>query len=413
MLAQWYPPILGGEELHVANLSRALTARGHDVTVATLRQAGLADEELDGDVRVVRVAGALQRFEGLFSDTARRSAAPIPDPVLTLAIDRIVRRFHPDVLHAHNWLVHAALPIRAARGIPLVQTLHDFSLVCAQKVLLRDGGACSGPGPIKCLTCTAQHYGTIKGPVTAISNRIDAIAQRRLVDRFIPVSRAVADGTGVSIEEHPVIPNFVPDELASVPEPDPYSPLLPTEPYFLFIGALGRLKGLEVLLNAYRADESLPTLVLIGYRMRETEELLQDLPQNVVVLGEWPHAAIQLAWRGAIAGVLPSICQEACPTVAIEAMRAGRAVIASRLGGSVDLVEDRHTGILVAPDDPIDLARALHQLAGDPQLAAAMGARARGRSVEYVASAVVPQIEAVYRSVTEPVPAARASASER
>jgi glycosyltransferase involved in cell wall biosynthesis len=413
MLAQWYPPILGGEELHVANLSRALAARGHDVMVVTLRQAGLADEELDGDVRVVRVAGTLQRFESLFSDAGRRSAAPIPDPALTLAIDRIVRRFHPDVLHAHNWLVHAALPIRAARGIPLVQTLHDFSLVCAQKVLLRDGRACSGPGPIKCLTCTAHHYGPIKGPITAISNRIDAIAQRRLVDRFIPVSRAVADGTGIAIAQHPVIPNFVPDALAPVPEPDSYSPLLPAEPYFLFIGALGRLKGLEVLLEAYRADESLPSLVLIGYRMRETEELLQDLPQNVVVLGEWPHAAIQLAWPGAIAGVLPSICQEACPTVAIEAMRAGRAVIASRLGGSVDLVEDQHTGILVAPDDPIALARALHQLAGDPHLAAAMGARARERSGEYVASAVVPRIEAVYRSVTEPGRVAPASASER
>ena len=198
MLAQWYPPIVGGEELHVANLSRALAARGHQVTVATLRQADLAEEELDGDVRIVRVSGGLQRFEALFSDAGRRSAAPIPDPILTLAIDRIVRRFHPDVMHAHNWLVHAALPIRAARGIPLVQTLHDFSLVCAQKVLLRDGRACSGPGPIKCLTCTAQHYGPVKGPITTVSNWADGVAQRRLVDRFIPVSRAVAIGTGLT-----------------------------------------------------------------------------------------------------------------------------------------------------------------------------------------------------------------------
>ena len=399
MLAQWYPPILGGEELHVANLSRSLAARGHEVTVATLRQAGLAAEELDGDVRIVRVSGALQRFEALFSDAARRSAAPIPDPVLTLAIDRIVRQFHPDVMHAHNWLVHAALPIRAARGIPLVQTLHDFSLVCAQKVLLRDGRACSGPGPIKCLTCTAHHYGAIKGPITTISNWADGVAQRRLVDRFIPVSRAVADGTGVSGERHAVIPNFVPDDTVPPPDAERYSSQLPAEPYFLFIGALGRLKGLEVLLRAYRTDGTLPKLVLIGYRMRETEELLGDLPPNVVVLGEWPHAAVQLAWERAIAGVLPSICQEACPTVAIEAMRAGRPMIASRLGGVVDLVDDGESGILVAPDDHVALQQALHGLAADPERAAAMGTRARERSVEYVASAVVPRIEDAYRSV--------------
>jgi glycosyltransferase involved in cell wall biosynthesis len=407
MLAQWYPPIVGGEELHVANLSRALAGRGHQVTVATLRQAGLAGEEMDGDVRIVRVSGGLQRFEALFSDTARRSAAPIPDPILTLAIDRIVRRFHPDVMHAHNWLVHAALPIRAARGIPLVQTLHDFSLVCAQKVLLRDGRACSGPGPLKCLTCTAQHYGPIKGPITTLSNWADGVAQRRLVDRFIPVSRAVAIGTGITGERHAVIPNFVPDETALPSDPARYSSQLPIEPYFLFIGALGRLKGLEVLLRAYRADPSLPKLVLIGYRMRETEELLRDIPANVVVLGEWPHAAVQLAWHRAIAGVLPSICQEACPTVAIEAMRAGRPMIASRLGGVVDLVDDGGTGILVAPEDHEDLQRALHSLADDPERAAAMGARALEQSGEYVASSVVPRIEDAYRSVARTSPAAR------
>lgn len=400
MLAQWYPPILGGEELHVANLSKALVARGHEVIVATLEQQGLPAEEFDGDVRVVRVAGGLQRFEALFADSARRSAAPIPDPLLTIAINRIVSRFHPDVMHAHNWLVHAALPIRAARGIPLVQTLHDFSLVCAQKVLLRNGRACSGPGPIKCLTCTADHYGAIKGPITTVANWADGLAQRRLVDRFIAVSRAVADGTGLTGERSEVVPNFVPDETPPPPDVGMYQSQLPSVPYFLFVGALGRLKGLEVLLRAYQTDGSLPPLVLIGYRTRETDELLRDLPANVIALGQWPHPAVQLAWTGAIAGLLPSICQEACPTVAIEAMRAGRPVIASRLGGSIDLVEDGGTGILVPPEDRVALLGAVRELADQPGLVATMGARARERSARYTASAVVPRIEAVYRAVT-------------
>lgn len=399
MLAQWYPPILGGEELHVANLSRTLVARGHEVTVATLRQQGLADEEMDGGVRIVRVSGGLQRFESLFADSGRRSAAPIPDPFLTMAISRIVGDVRPDVMHGHNWLIHAALPIRAARGIPLVQTLHDFSLVCAQKVLLRFGQACSGPGPIKCLGCTADHYGPLKGPVTTVSNWTDAFAQRRLVDRFIPVSRAVAEGTGLATDRHPVIPNFVPDETAIPADADAYLSQLPADPYFLFVGALGRLKGLEVLLHAYRADASLPPLVLIGYATRETDALLRDLPKNVFALGQWPHAAVQLAWKGAIAGLLPSICQEACPTVAIEAMRAGRPFIASRLGGSIDLVDDRGTGILVAAGDHVALLNAMRELAGDRALAASMGARGRERSEEYTASAVVPRIEAAYQAV--------------
>jgi glycosyltransferase involved in cell wall biosynthesis len=402
MLAQWYPPLLGGEELHVANLSRELVARGHEVTVVTLLQDGLAPEEQDGGVHVVRVSGALQRLESLFADTARRSAAPIVDPLLTLAIDRVVRRFRPDVMHAHNWLVHAALPIRAARGIPLVQTLHDFSLVCAQKVLLRYGEPCSGPGPVKCLTCTAAHYGPVKGPITTISNWIDGAGQRRLVDRFVPVSRAVAEGTGLDEADCEIIPNFVADTAQPAADEARAADQLPSEPYFLFVGALGRLKGIHVLLEAYRADPGLPPLVLIGYRMRETDELLRDLPSNVSYLGQWEPAHVPVAWRGAIAGVLPSVCQEACPTVALEAMRAGRPVIASRLGGTVDLVDDEETGILVAPDRAVDLLQALRRLAADPELATRMGEAAARRSVGYTASTVVPRIEAVYERVSRP-----------
>lgn len=419
MLAQWYPPIIGGEELHVANLSRALVARGHAVTVATLQQEGLEERENDHGVEVVRLTGALQRVESLFADAARRSAAPIVDPLLTIALDRVVRTFRPDVMHAHNWLVHAALPIRAVRRIPLVQTLHDFSLVCAQKVLLRDGRPCSGPGPIKCLACTAHHYGPVKGPITTVSNWADGVAQRRLVDRFIAVSSAVVVGARLDGLPHEVIPNFVPDEASprgnASPDADfdagpdadsdadatiaAHVARLPAKPYFLFVGAIGRLKGVHVLLDAYRSGASLPPLVLIGYPTREADDLLRDLPANVHFLGQWPHAAVQAAWAGAIAGVVPSICQEACPTVVIEAMRAGRPVIASRLGGSLDLVDDGATGVLVDPDDAAALRAELAALAAEPDRARTLGARARASSAAYTASTVVPRIEGVYESV--------------
>jgi len=72
-----------------------------------------------------------------------------------------------------------------------------------------------------------------------------------------------------------------------------------------------------------------------------------DLPANVRLLGEWPNAAVRAAWSGAIAGVLPSTCREACPTVVIEAMLAGRPMIATGLGGTLDLVEDGQSGLLV------------------------------------------------------------------
>jgi len=194
----------------------------------------------------------------------------------------------------------------------------------------------------------------MKGPITAVSNWSDGLLQRQLVDLFIPVSRAVADGTGVRALEHRVIPNFVPDETALPPDPEAYLSRLPAEPYFLFV---------------------------------------------VSVLGQWPREAVQLAWSGAIAAVVPSICQEACPTVVIEAMRAGRPTIASNLGGSTDLIDDGETGILIDPGDRGSLLAALRRLATSPTLASSMGDKARQRSAAFTASSIVPQIERAYEDV--------------
>lgn len=402
MLAQWYPPIVGGEELHVRNLSTELARRGHAVTVATLAQPGLADTESHDGVEVVRLRSSAQRLERLFSDQSRQSAPPIPDPELVIGLARVARRARPDVMHAHNWIVHSALPLRLSRNIPLLLSLHDFSLVCATKVLLRRGVNCSGPGPLKCLSCAASHYGVAKGTVTTISNALGAVVERRAISGFIPVSSAVARGNGLAGLPHRVIPNFVPD-LASGADFDvrPFVERLPQQPFLLFVGALGRLKGLTTLLDAYRLLTGAPPLVLIGYRMRETDAILADLPPNVSVLGEWPPQAVHAAWAAALMGIVPSIAQEACPTVVIEAMQAGIPVVATKMGGIPDLVVHGETGLLVPPSDPQALAGAIAELLADPSRAAALGRAGKGRSLQFSAAAVVPRIESAYREVIE------------
>src|SRR5437660_74800 len=80
MLAQFYPPTVGGEERHVRNLSIELAARGHDVAVATLWQEGAPALECDQGVRIHRIRGSLQRTTALFSEKERQHAPPFPDP---------------------------------------------------------------------------------------------------------------------------------------------------------------------------------------------------------------------------------------------------------------------------------------------------------------------------------------------
>ena len=197
-----------------------------------------------------------------------------------------------------------------------------------------------------------------------------------------------------------LIPNFVPDRPSSGEvDVQPYVEQLPDEPFLLFVGALGRLKGLPVLLDAYRLLREAPPLVLIGYPMRETDAILADLPPNVRVLGQWPPQAVHRAWESALLGVVPSICQEACPTVIIEAMQAGIPVVATRMGGIPDLVVDGQTGLLVPPGDAPALAGAIESLLADSAAAGRFGRAGRLRSGLFNASAVVPRIEAAYREV--------------
>lgn len=399
LLAQFYPPLIGGEERHVRNLAQALAARGHAVSVATIGQQGLAAFEHDGAVKVHRLQGTMQRVSALFSDQGRRYAPPFPDPELTLGLRRIVAAENIDVVHAHNWLLHSYLPLKRADGPGLVVTLHDLSLVCVQKNMMRGGELCAGPSLGKCVRCASDHYGSAKGMATLAGNRASGAWERSAVDKFLAVSRAIAAGNrlaeaGVPFE---VVPNFVADD-PGVPAADghPQLDLLPADGFLLYVGDLRRLKGVHVLLEAYAMLRGAPPLVLIGRRCEDTP---RELPRNVMLFESWPHAAVMQAWRRCLFGLTPSILPEACASVIIEAMTIGKPVIATAVGGSPDLIDDGQSGLLVPPRDVQALYRAMRVLLDQPDLRRQMGAAARLKAQGFTASAIVPRIEQIYSDV--------------
>lgn len=395
MLAQFYAPIVGGEERMVQSLATALAGRGHDVAVATLRHAGAeAYEEIDG-VRVHRLGGLSHRSGSIYSDAGRRHAPPLPDPETTLALRRVLARERPDVVHGHNWLSIAYLPLARRRASAYVLSLHDYSLVCANKRMMRMGEPCTGPGPLKCLRCAAHQYGAAVGPAVALATRWAGHAQRRAVDLFLPVSRSVAARSGLerAAVAFDVVPNFVAERTA----PEPYDAALlerlPQEPFILYVGDLAADKGIGVLLDAHARMRRPAPLVLIG---RAADPQLLEPREGVVQLGLLPHGAVLAAWSRCALGVVPSITPDAFPTVALEAMSAGVAVLASRVGGLPEAVLDGETGVLVAPGDPAALAQALDRLMDDPVLRERLGAAGRERVPMFTAPVVVPRYEAAY-----------------
>jgi glycosyltransferase involved in cell wall biosynthesis len=221
------------------------------------------------------------------------------------------------------------------------------------------------------------------------------------VDLFLPVSKAVADGNRLARRRLPfrVIPNFISDALLNeASETDPRLSQLPEEDFLLFVGGLDATKGLDVVLRAYAGLRDAPPLVIIG---AERGNALPPLPPNVIVLKDWPESAVHAAWQRSLAGVVPSVWSEPCPTVVLEAMAAGKPVVASDIGGIPELVADGETGILVRAGDADALRHALQHLLDRPDVRERMGVAARARVDRFAAHSVVPQIERTYIHLRE------------
>jgi glycosyltransferase involved in cell wall biosynthesis len=395
-ITDFYYPYLGGVEQHVRGLSRQLAARGHSVAVVTLRPEGLPAFEHDGAVRVYRVRSTTQRATWLFSHPERPWAPPFPDPELVLALQRILKKEQPHIVHGHDWFARSFLPLKPFHHAKFVLSLHYYTLSCAKKSLMWRAQPCDGPRPTKCLACSSQHYGTAKGVLTALSQWGFAAAERAAVDIFLPVSQATAIGNRLQAGNDPftVIPNFVADnhfegdgDVAS------YLAQLPQEGYLLFVGDLRRDKGIETLLDAYQALPQAPPLVLVGKVWQGSPS---TFPPNVIVLEKWPNRAVLAAWRRSLLALVPSLWPEPFGIVAIEAMASGRPVVASDIGGLSDLVVDGETGYLVPPGDAQALCRAMQHLLDNAPLREQMGNAARQRAQQFYASAIIPRIEQVY-----------------
>jgi glycosyltransferase involved in cell wall biosynthesis len=394
MISDFYPPFVGGVEVLVSTLSRELVDRGHDVVVATLTADGLPAMELDDGVRVHRIRSSAQRSPLLFANESRPWAPPAPDPEAVAAIRSVVASERPEIVHGHDWLARSYLPLKRRHGPALVMSLHYFTLSCPKKSLLYDGSPCSGPALAKCLGCAGRHYGRGKGAAVVLAQRTFSPAERALVDLFLPVSEDTARGNRLPGRGLPyvVVPNLVPAAGEAAGHQDLLAQL-PAEPFLLFVGDVRPAKGIQVLLDAYPGLVTPPPLVLIGKVWADSP---REFPPGVLLLRDWPNAAVRAAMRRALALVAPSLWREPFGIVVAEAMAAGRPVVASAIGGIPEIVRDGVEGLLVPPGDIGSLAAALERIVSDDGLREALAAGARRRSEQYLPDAVVPRVEAAY-----------------
>jgi glycosyltransferase involved in cell wall biosynthesis len=415
-LSDFYRPVIGGLERHVETLSRELVHLGHTVTVVTLQTGDHpAEETLDG-VRVIRIRGWSSVLTAFHANSARPFHPTFPDPGILPVLRRLIRQERPDVVHNHSWLQYSYFPLHhRQRGPAHVVTLHDYGLACARKTLQhvnrRPAGPadqlsapwtdhlglpCSGPRLAKCLACVPEQYGVLKGTAIATGLRASRTMHDR-ADRYIAISNAVAEGSRCALPARTdiaVIPTMVPNYLPSLAQSTPRPPFLPREDgYLMFVGALGRHKGVDVLMEARRRMRNRAPLVLIGTRRPDSPSFAEP---GVTVAHDVPSNQVMASWIRASVAVVPSVWNEPQGQVAIEATLLGRAVVASNVGGLRDVVQDGVTGLMVPPSDPGALAAALDRLLEDPGARRRMGEAGRLHGRQFEVSAVASRVVEVF-----------------
>lgn len=399
MLSQFYPPVVGGEEHAVAAMSRELLARDHEVIVGTVALDGTSSVSDEDGVEVHRLRTTSSRIGALYAGS-RRHVPPAPDPELTVAISRLVRQVRPDVVHAHNWIIHSYLPVKRHSGASVLLSLHDYSHICANKRLMRGDARCDGPAVGKCSRCSVRYYEGIKGAIISLSLAASTRLTGELIDHLLPVSHAVAEHMRLDEGDVPftVIPNFVPVHLAER-RSSPRNVEIPDTPYILYVGDLSTDKGFDVLLRAFESLDGLATLVAVG---RTIDVELPRIP-GLRPLGVLPRFEVLEVMARCAVAVVPSVWWEPSGLVALESMAMGRPVVASATGGLSETVVNEVTGLLVPPRDEAALRAAITRLLEDPAAADRLGAAGRERAArEFSPDSVIPRLEQAYeRSLGE------------
>ena len=372
---------VGGPALHVTYLARGLAERGYATTLVA-GDVGRGEESM---AFVAENAGV----EVLPLHGLSRELSPVRDAIAAWRLAGIIRRVRPDVVHTHTAKAgavgRAAAVLAGPRRPVVVHTFHGHVL--------------------------RGYFGRVG---TLVFRAIETILARA-TDRLIAVSPEVRDEL--------VALRVAPERKFSVVRLG-----IELEPRVAFDGDAAEVRrrhgiGQDTFVVGWfgrmtavkRTDDLLTTLA--GLRVRGVEALLLlvgdgddrerleqrahdlGLAKSCLFLGYQEDVA---QWYAVCDAVVLTSVSEGTPVTIIEALAAGRPVVATKVGGVPDVVDEGETGFLVRPGDTHALAERLEILARDPERRAAMGETGRERVLRrYAVERLVDDVDALYRELLD------------
>ncbi|HKB25587.1 MAG TPA: glycosyltransferase family 4 protein [Methylomirabilota bacterium] len=398
---EYFPPFApGGAEWSLEALARALARRGHRVAVVTPNYGAAPREEREG-VTIVRFAFPVRLAPGRTLASAKWLANPLFYAWAGLAVARVARRERADVIHAQN--KHSLIPATLAGrllGLPVFLTIRDGSIIDAAPLCLHYHDRRPPDCGVRKLwrECSEEYFALyVKNPRRKLRSKLaflyfwlDAGLKQRFlrhVTGVVGVSEGILDiyrRSGLlegvrSVHAIPNVPPAAPPAPAHEVEALRERLALRGRRIVLYVGKFSPGKGTADLIAAARAVvREFPDALFLFVG----EGTLDAGDAHVRQLGPLANREVLALYPLAEVVVVPSVIPDALSRVILEAMAAGRPVVATRVGGSPELVIDGKTGLLVERRAPVELARAIASLLRDEALRAALGAGARRHVTE-------------------------------
>lgn len=366
MITTFYPPYnFGGDGIFVRNLSHELANRGHHVEVihcvdAYLSLAKQRPKGGSGNHPNVKVHGLESPFGFLSPLATQQTGRPY---FKSAQISKILSSGF-DVIHYHNIsLVGGPHILTYGHGIKLY-TMHEYWLICPTHMLFKFyREPCTKR---ECLRCTLAY----KRPPQwwRYTGLLERATQH--VDAFIAPSRFSEAVHNQELKLRTVyLPYFVPH-----PELSPSDiPRAPLTPYFLYVGRLEALKGVQTLIPLFRSYSKAQLWIAGTGQYEESLKQMAGGSGNIKFLGFQSGQQLESLYRGAIALIVPTLYYEIFGLVIVEAFRQRTPVIVKNLGGMPEIAQESGGGIIYDSED--NLRAALDELVSNPSLGVEMGER--------------------------------------
>lgn len=353
----------GGCETYMLNLAEELKAKGHEV-----EYFGMYDEKntvgnslglytSNMDFHSTGAARFLYPFKIIYSKEAKKK------------LGRVLDDFKPDVVHMNNinfQLTPSVIYAVKKRNIPLVQTIHDYQMICPNHLLYsfsetKPCEKCIKGSKFNCVKHNCIHGSKVKSLIGAIEAKLySALKTYKKVDLYICPSKFM-EGKLLSASDLYkgrtfTFHNFI--DKKPIPEM-----IIPEKPYVVFAGRLSKEKGVTLLQEAAKL---LPDYQFVVAGSGPDGEGLNDVP-NVKMTGFITGNELTSLIANAHVMLLPSVCYENCPLSILEAHSFGVPAITMNSGGMAELVEDGKTGALVREPTPEAIADAIKRCFEDKE----------------------------------------------